>query len=97
MTPRMLHAVRLEWERECSRRDEMAEFMLAQVAAMIGNTGFARFKEPVKPADLMPSEWRRKRQAKPKRDRRTKRQRAEDLAAKWRQTMESLRASMAGV
>jgi hypothetical protein len=52
LTPRQFHALTQRHE----RRIEHDEFMVAQLAACVINFSMAHPKEPVKPADLMPSQ-----------------------------------------
>ena len=48
------------------QRDSMLEIMLAQLTAMVANTGFKGWTEPREPKEFMPSVWRREVAAKPK-------------------------------
>lgn len=43
-------------------RNGTIELMVAQVAAVVANTGFRSFKRQKEPADFMPSEWEKKMQ-----------------------------------
>jgi len=54
-TPRQLFAMIDRLEVIDRPKGGMVELMLAQVIAMIGNTGFREFKEPLQPKDFMPS------------------------------------------
>jgi hypothetical protein len=54
-TPRQLFAMIDRLEVIDRPKGGIVELMLAQVIAMIGNTGFREFKEPLQPKDFMPS------------------------------------------
>ena len=61
-------AVLFEKEKERRRRgDELQEFMMGNLIAMVANTGFKGWKEPRTPFEFMPSHWKDKPKEKRKR------------------------------
>jgi hypothetical protein len=56
LTPREFDAL----VKRHKRRREHDEFMLAQLTAVVMNTGFRSREEPAQTRDYMPSQWRRK-------------------------------------
>jgi hypothetical protein len=92
-TPRQLFAMIDRLEVIDRPKGGMVEIMLAQVIAMIGNTSFREFKEPLQPKDFMPSIWAKKAAAtggvnqgkSPRKPRMTKKKQM-TLAAQFRDT-----------
>lgn len=89
-TPRQLFAMIDRVEVIDRPKGGVMEIMLAQVIAMIGNTGFREFKDPLQPKDFMPSIWKKKAAHQhngkaPRKTRMTKKRQAA-LAAQMRDT-----------
>jgi hypothetical protein len=61
LTHRQWHALMQRHERRERRRDELAEVMIAQLIAMVANTGYREFKNVRQPSEFMPSALRAER------------------------------------
>lgn len=57
MTPRLFRTLMDQHDLLLKRRDSMGELMIAQLIAMVANTGFRSFKSPRQAKEFMPSAW----------------------------------------
>lgn len=55
ITPRHFSRLVEEYQAAQASRERMGEFMMAQIVAMVANTGFRSFKEWREPKEFMPS------------------------------------------
>ncbi len=86
MCPRQIFELRDRLEALDKPKNTTIELMVAQLIAMVGNTGFRSFEEPLKPLDFMPSRRIVKKKSEPQQKKRRKRA---DIANEIRMTMMS--------
>lgn len=58
-TPMYMAELRRRYEENLTYEQRLTEVMLAQVVAMVANTGFRGFKDVRQPKEFMPSQWDR--------------------------------------
>ena len=85
-------ALRDRLEAQDRPRGKVLELLLAQLTAMVANTGFRGFKEPLKAQDFLVTE----RPRQPQRAKRPTKAQREAVADSWREAMQALMAKQNG-
>ena len=90
-TPRYFEALMRQYRLNIERADCSRDYMLSQLIAMVGNTGFRSFVEPRKPLEFLPG-WQRERYGEPglQRKRRVTKKKKMEVANKLRNVMDAL-------
>jgi hypothetical protein len=87
-TPRFFARLTREHREARERSERTLEYMLAQIVAMVANTGFKGWDEARKPDEFMPSRWKTEQAAASPRQRRQSRA---AIAKEVRETMSFFR------
>jgi hypothetical protein len=81
LTPRYFARLTKEHREARERSERTVEFMLAQVVAMVANTGFKGWDKPRQPTEFMPSSASRGSGRAPARERRPRKARTDAIRA----------------